>query len=325
MTNLKYYSVHMELKGRVTQLPDSQKIFGTLIHQFSNRHSPVEASKLVDEVKKNSGAIFISNLLPSGYMPVPHVELLERLEATESKKHNKAIYKEIKKRSFLKLQQIEEMTKEIQNAGAVYPYIHIEPTQQIHAAMDSARYNIPGLDPNLFSVPEVIVSEVFEPSAKEKTKLVKEFNFYIAITENSELTCILDMLKLVQAEQTLLILGPRSSQGLNTYIVKKITDDVIMPSNQAGNYLNLGMLLPNKIEFNKSALKLFTSERRPYNPIGGWDTQHAGKFISFIEAGSIICASESVVLASKSIESPFYSRDIIFGNSLLYPLAWKEA
>ena len=39
MENIVVYKVDLERKGRITQLPDSQKIFGTLIYQYLNRNS----------------------------------------------------------------------------------------------------------------------------------------------------------------------------------------------------------------------------------------------------------------------------------------------
>ena len=80
------------------------------------------------------------------------------------------------------------------------------------------------------------------------------------------------------------------------------------------------MLLPEKIDFRKSTLKLFTSERRPFTMPGGWK-KDSKYFISFIDSGSIIVLKDKIEQAGKCVRSPFNpKRDIIFGNAFLYPV-----
>ena len=124
--------------------------------------------------------------------------------------------------------------------------------------------------------------------------------------------------------QRKIVLGARGSQGLNTYHIVKVETHVEEESRvTTGMYLNLGMLIPKQINFELSSIKLFTSERRPFNPTGGWDKDSmVGQFISYIEQGSIVYTQQGLKNAGKSIESPFNeTKDIVFGNALLYFLS----
>ena len=122
--------------------------------------------------------------------------------------------------------------------------------------------------------------------------------------------------KFIQSEESI-ILGKRASQGLNKYKIISIEEIEIQESDY---YLNLGMLLPEKIDFRKSTLRLFTSERRPFTMPGGWK-KDSKYFISFIDSGSIIALKDKMEQAGKCVRSPFnQERDIIFGNAFLYPV-----
>ena len=50
MENIVVYKVDLERKGRITQLPDSQKIFGTLIYQYLNRYQDKEVDNLIEKI-----------------------------------------------------------------------------------------------------------------------------------------------------------------------------------------------------------------------------------------------------------------------------------
>ncbi|MGE6668244.1 hypothetical protein [Paenibacillus xylanexedens] len=320
MAEWTYYRIDMDLMGRLTQLPDSQKMFGALVHRFSDIYSFGQATQLVSKVKDGTLSLAVSSMFPYEYFPVPYTELMDQL--TASGKGSKPIYKELKKRPYVKRAQLTEMMKEPEQACEIYPYAYTEFTQQIHASIDSKRLNLPGLDPNLYSVPEVIVKEVTSKGGQEHT--IHTFSFYLAMESCSERDMLLGMLEKEKDESKQFILGPRGSQGLNTFTIRELQIETSAASNEPGIYLNLGMLLPKNIDFEKSSLKLFTSERRPYNPPGGWDSGDASRFISFIEPGSIVYAPDGIESTGHSIKSPFYSRDIVFGNSLLYPLSDQE-
>ncbi|RAI89591.1 CRISPR type III-A-associated RAMP protein Csm4 [Paenibacillus pabuli] len=320
MAKWTYYRIDLGLIGGITQLPDSQKIFGALIHRFSEVHTSSQTTQMVKQIQEGSLPFALSNLLPQGYFPAPHTELLDQFSAED--RNNKSQYKALKQRTYVKKEQLVELIEGKQPVDQIYPYVYIEFTQQTHVSLDSKRYNLPGLDPNVYSVPGVIVKEVL---SERMSKTVQEFSFYLALANGTDGDELLQMLRMEIDRAGIFILGPRGSQGLNTFVVTRIQEEKKIASHQAGTFLNLGMLLPNQIDFSKSSLKLFTSERRPYNPLGGWEeAQHQGKFISFIEAGSIVYASEGIHCAAQSIESPFSSRDVVFGNALLYPLSVKE-
>ena len=89
-------------------------------------------------------------------------------------------------------------------------------------------------------------------------------------------------------------------------------------------YLNMGMLLPDRIDYDRSTLRLFTSERRPYNMSAGWEKSDDRMVISFIEAGSIIYPKIDIFHTGRSVASPFDARVIVFGNAFLYPLFNNE-
>lgn len=201
-------------------------------------------------------------------------------------------------------------------------------TQQIHAAIDSKRYNIPALAPNLYSVPEIVIKKVTTSKPEEQSgDLVKDFSFYIAMEKCSEYDDLLSVLKEADSEGRMFILGPRSSQGLNTFELIKIQKEDYEPSSGTELYLNLGMLLPRNINYSKSSLKLFTSERRPFSPQAGWDKSSMnGHFISFIESGSVVCVEQdSVQTAGTCVATPNRLNEIVFGQAFLYPLNGLEA
>lgn len=307
--------VDLELAGRITQLPDSQKIFGALAYLYSEYSSSELTSKFVRKIKDGEIYFALSNLLPHGFLPVPHSYLLDMLG------ENKAIYKKIKKRNYTQLENIQRLMEDPSCATIIYPYVTVSLTQQIHAAIDSKRYNLPGLDPNLYSVPEIEVKKISEDG---KIEHVKHYSFLLVIEEGEESARLQYALEEANKRQRKIVLGARGSQGLNTYHVVKIETQLEEESRiTIGMYLNLGMLIPKQINFELSSIKLFTSERRPYNPIGGWDKDSmVGHFISYIEQGSIVYTQQGLKNAGKSIESPYNeTKDIVFGNALLYFLS----
>lgn len=323
------YKIDMKLVGRLTQIPDSQKIFGALVYLFGERYSAEQASQLVDKLKKGELYIALSNMLPHGYLPVPHTFLLDQLSEERNDSHRKQIYQALKKRSFVEREQLQNLLKDPANAERIYPYVTTKLSQQIHASIDSKRYNLPGLDPNLYSVPEITVTEIKQTSAgmeqeREEKQTVSEFSFFLALEESEESLLLLSALQDAKEDERLFILGARASQGLNTFHIKGIQQEPHCIADQPGEYLNLGMLLPKNIDLEKSSLKLFTSERRPYNPPGGWDGNMVGNFISFIEAGSLVYVTEGISSAGCSVPSPFHPRDIVFGQAFLYPMDRSE-
>ncbi|CAM3838246.1 hypothetical protein [Marinicrinis lubricantis] len=322
MTDTVTYKVEMSLTGRLTQLPDSQKIFGALIYMYAEQYSSEQATLLVSKIRDGELYLSLSNMLPRAYFPMPQTYLLDQLAGQPSDQSNrgkdKKTYQAIKKRSFMKLGDIYKAIKNPNHANHLYPFASIQSSQQIHAAIDSIKYDLPGLDPNVYSVPEVNVIEV---QAEQKREVVTKFSFYVCTDKCAESDKLLDALRRAEESKRRFFLGARASQGFNTFVVDRVHSETWDLTGQTSTYLNLGMLLPRALDFDKSSLKLYTSERRPYDSAGGWDKEHSGKFISFIDAGSIVFAREGWKKAGRSIPSPFNKqRDIVFGNACLMPI-----
>ena len=325
MTKQIVYKVTLKSLGRITQLPDSQRLFGALIYRYSEKN---QATELVQKIFNKDLDFMLSNVLPKDYLPVPQAFFNDKVTGKES-------YKKIKKRAFLKKDQLMELM-EVQGespqnpeACELFPYVALEDSQQIHASIDSLRYDLPWLKSNLYSVPEITV---VEHKSKESRNVINEFQFYISGKVGSEMENLKSCLEDSRDNNQLLTLGPRSSQGLNLYQIEDIKDIKgfadITTSNEL--YLNIGMLLPNRLDFENSYLKLFTSERRPFRSYGERNSETPKQLISFIEAGSLINVNKGQKLAEigQSVRSPFDSegKEIVFGQAFLYPLVeTKEA
>ena len=316
MSNILTYKINMSSTGRLTQLPDSQRLFGALIYLYAEHYSSEQATALVSKIRDGHMYFALSNMLPSDYLPVPQTYVLDQLAAYPN---SKQIYQAVKKRSFARREQIDELLSNPVQADRIYPYAFIQSSQQIHAAIDSVRNDMPGLDPNVYSVPEVTVMEILQDGGKHQ--VVTVFSFYIATDECAESTELLNALQWATESKRRFFLGARASQGLNTYVVNGIQSEPWSIIEHSRDHLNLGMLLPDTIDFNQSSLNLFTSRRRPYDSSGGWKKGLADKFISYIDAGSIVYLPNGRKCAGRSIPSPFNrQRDIVFGNAVLLPI-----
>ncbi|MBD8499549.1 hypothetical protein [Paenibacillus arenosi] len=325
MTAIKTYKIEMLLQGRLTQLPDSQKIFGALIYMYADYYSSQKAALLVSKIREEEMYVSLSNMMPLDYLPVPQSYLLD--QAARLPKQNNAgdllrakqIYQAIKKRVYVKKEQLEDFIANPEHATNVFPYVHIRSGQQIHASIDSVRLNIPGLDPNLYSVPEVTV--LVKESETGKDKHVTAFSFYLCLDDSLESAELLDALHHAHSENRRFFLGARASQGLNQYMITAIRADEWAVKDGLRTFLNMGMLLPKNINYEQSFIQLYTSERRPYEAFGKWDNnEFQREFISFIEAGSIVSVKNSWQQAGRSISSPFRDRDVVFGHACLFPL-----
>lgn len=322
---VKTYKIKMSLTGRATQLPDSQKIFGALIYKYSEQYSPEHASRLVSSILKEEICFAVSNLLPEGYLPCPRQFLLDKLaseEKSEKKRESnlpgKKIYKEIKKRNFIVQEDLYKMLANPENVLDSYPYVFVESSQQIHAALDAGRYNLPGLPPNVYSVPEINITEAGADRCERMS--INEFSFYLAVDDGAEHDELIAVLESARKHNQLFFLGARASQGLNTYIIKEVELLPNFIADETNVFLNLGMLLPQQIDYEHSTLQLYTSERKPYYLAEGWDKGINGRFISYVEAGSIIRADKGWRTAGRSIQSPFQPSDIVFGKAFMLPL-----
>lgn len=319
MAETVIHKISMKRIGRMTQLPDSQKIFGALIYMYAEQTSDAQATKLVHAVKDKRLIFSLSNLMPKGYLPVPKSYLLE--QATNMKAGGKAHYQAVKRCSFIKSEQLEDLLKNPQLLKELSPYVRIDESQEIHAAIDSVSYQLPGLDPNLYSVPEITVLEV---DRDKRDRVIDNYCFYLTIEANDLGKSFVKALKKAYEQDRMFFLGPRVSQGMNIYRIKNIcTENTGQEKHPQASayYLNLGMLLPEDINYQASFIDTFTSVRLPYKRPEGWDQTLKKTYISYISAGSILLTENGPQAAGKSISSEYdKERAIVFGNAMLYPI-----
>ena len=100
MADIEVYRVKMDLSGELTQIPDSQKLFGALIYMYAEYTNNDLASEFVSKVKEKKFYFALSDLLPDNYLPVPQAFLLDKLAASREKL-DKKVYKELKKRRYI--------------------------------------------------------------------------------------------------------------------------------------------------------------------------------------------------------------------------------
>lgn len=300
--------------GRITQLPDSQQLFGALAYLVKEIAGEDAVSNFVEKVSNYELNFTLSSLLPLGYLPTPQSYLQDQVTEKEA-------YKALKKYQFLRPNNLKNVLLNTENSKEITSYIVVEEKQQIHASIESASYGVPGLNPNIYSLPEVTI---LEKNNKDSEVLVTEFEFYYTA---NDLCSLFEYLKQAKENGTILTLGPRSSQGLNLYSIQAVEEKIIKHTKGTNFYLNLGRMLPNKINFQTSYLKLFTSERRPFQNWGDHNKKEL-RFVSFIESGSVIQLDKNIDIysAGKSIKSPFdhTGKSITFGQSFLYPVVLKE-
>lgn len=306
------YKITMESLGRMTHLPDSHQLFGALTYLYAEKSGEDHASQFVQQVKEYQLDFSLSNLLPNNYYPIPKVYLSSRIEG------EKLIYKNIKKRHFLQKKELTVACVNPKQIAQIYPFVQIIDSQQIHASIESLRYDLPGLPPNIFSVPEITV---IEKNSKDSVKKITEFCFYF--TGNAKIQPLLSFIEQAQVEERVFTLGPRSSQGLNLYTISAIKVEENLAFPEAELFLNLGLLLPNQFDFDRSFIEIYTSERRGYENYGERNQKTKKQFISFIGAGSIIAQENNQKeQISKSINTPSHLKNnaITFGQSFLYPM-----
>lgn len=325
MEKIITYKIKTKAVGRISQIPDSQKIFGALIHLYKDYTSEEETTDFVLKIKEKKIYLSLSNMLPLNYLPMPQTYLLNELSKKEIE-NSKNIYKAIKKRKYIPKEMVKELLKSSIEVEKIYPYISIELSQQTHCAIDSVRYDLLGLDPNIFSVPEIMVMKVMEEEGEEKKDIVDTYYFYLSIQDSEERKKLLKGLEQIKGNRQPFFLGAHASQGMNVFSIEEVE---IEPQSMNENsdfkedkrYLNLGMLLPYEIDYKESTLKLFISERRPYDKLEGLNENYEKKFISFIEAGSMIYPVNGIKNVSHCITSPFDDKAILFGNAFLYPIS----
>ena len=321
---MRNYKIMLSSAGGITQLPDSQKIFGALTTKYEESRGDEKASEMVKAVLEKRVHLALSNVFPLDYFPMPLDYASDRLVREGSREGDEEVSlkerrAELKKRDYIGkqgLKSIMEMGKPGWESS-IFPYVKKTDAQQLRASIESTLYGMEGLEARLYTVPTLQLQEVrLDRNGKQEAGGVSEFCFYFQGDEGETTDDLLKLLGKLQRDGATLILGKRASQGLNQFLVEGM-EEIRLP--QASRYLNMGMLLPDQINFSRSTLRLFTSERRPFSVMGGWSCQK--QFISFIDCGSVIVLQKGIEQAGKCIRSPFYAnRDIVFGSAFLYPI-----
>ncbi|MDO4765782.1 MAG: hypothetical protein Q4A29_06960 [Eubacteriales bacterium] len=83
------YEVKLKKMGEMTNLPDSQRLFGFLIYQSKQFFSEEDISDFVEKVKEKQQKCMISSLIPSGYYPIPKEYIFCKLEKSLAKNREK--------------------------------------------------------------------------------------------------------------------------------------------------------------------------------------------------------------------------------------------
>ena len=63
------FKVELAATGPLTQIPDSQKLFGALVYLFAERYGEAQATALTKAVLDKRVHLALSDVMPSGYLP----------------------------------------------------------------------------------------------------------------------------------------------------------------------------------------------------------------------------------------------------------------
>lgn len=311
---MSVYSVKLKLLGEMSQLPDSQRLFGALVYLLAEHNGEEEARRFLKAVQRKEIAFNLSGVLPDGYLPVPK-SYLEHAVA-ENDKNERDIYKQLKEMDFVPAKKLPKLVKSFTSIVDSVSYISLVSDQQVH--VNQLSDIVDSEEPDEGNEPFSVQRIVFMDQSGEPIQL-RDFEFYLACEDD----CVIKTL-LESVSHHLFSLGKRASQGYNLFeFSKKPLTCSINQTSTNGVYLNLGMLLPDYggIEFKdeSSFLEIFTSQRRPYS------IQGRGYFISFIAPGSMIVTSDPIK-AGKCVESMFEKDKgaIVYGRSFLYPFGGEQ-
>lgn len=336
--NMIKVEVTLKSLGDITQLPDSQKIFGGLMSMYSKEYGDDMTTEFVKEVYNREAKLMVSSLFPKGYLPLPKEYILSLMnQFYKTDKNSKELYENLKSFKYIsenKLLNFLSKTLKEKNGNIISDtietfleeikddYIEIKYYPQQRAGIANEIDGIPFVETNLYSTPKINVIYKGQNCSEFKEK---EYMFWIIADDeqiSERMEAFFSVVEKGCDNGELMILGRRATQGSNIYNLNKYKSEK-MQDKKSEYYINLGKMIPNEIDYKKSYLDLFTSERRPYNNYLIQDKRWNDKcFISFIREGSIICKPDgiSIFSVSKSIENLFNDDTIIFGNSLLYKI-----
>jgi hypothetical protein len=258
------YKVQLSSLGRIIQLPDSQKIYGAILHYLNDKSDLSVIEKILDS------KLYISNVFPMEVLPNIYIWGEEYTSSIDDKMYefSNKDYKDYKSKKYITLGskkiEVEETFRDMNN------------TEEIVKGSGG-----------VFS--QNIINYKKEEDGKKE--IINDFEFYFRCDSQDLSNTISTIIK----EMKVLKLGKRSTRGMNLYEVIEIERLDIQDSSEC--YLNLGMLGMNNLEFidmEKSKLKIYTSKRKGYVE---WKKE---LIVQYIGEGSVICLKDNNINNLKS-------------------------
>ena len=258
------YKVQLSSLGRIIQLPDSQKIYGAILHYLNDKSDLSVIEKILDS------KLYISNVFPMEVLPNIYIWGEEYTSSIDDKMYefSNNDYKDYKSKKYITLGskkiEVEETFRDMNN------------TEEIVKGSGG-----------VFS--QNIINYKKEEDGKKE--IINDFEFYFRCDSQDLSNTISTIIK----EMKVLKLGKRSTRGMNLYEVIEIERLDIQDSSEC--YLNLGMLGMNNLEFidmEKSKLKIYTSKRKGYVE---WKKE---LIVQYIGEGSVICLKDNDINNLKS-------------------------
>ena len=258
------YKVQLSSLGRIIQLPDSQKIYGAILHYLNDKGDLSGIEKILDS------KLYISNVFPMEVLPNIYIWGEEYTSSIDDKMYefSNNDYKNYKSKKYITLGskkiEVEETFRDMNN------------TEEIVKGSGG-----------VFS--QNIINYKKEEDGKKE--IINDFEFYFRCDSQDLSNTISTIIK----EMKVLKLGKRSTRGMNLYEVIEIERLDIQDSSEC--YLNLGMLGMNNLEFidmEKSKLKIYTSKRKGYVE---WKKE---LIVQYIGEGSVICLKDNDINNLKS-------------------------
>ena len=258
------YKVQLSSLGRIIQLPDSQKIYGAILHYLNDKGDLSGIEKILDS------KLYISNVFPMEVLPNIYIWGEEYTSSIDDKMYefSNNDYKDYKSKKYITLGskkiEVEETFRDMNN------------TEEIVKGSGG-----------VFS--QNIINYKKEEDGKKE--IINDFEFYFRCDSQDLSNTISTIIK----EMKVLKLGKRSTRGMNLYEVIEIERLDIQDSSEC--YLNLGMLGMNNLEFidmEKSKLKIYTSKRKGYVE---WKKE---LIVQYIGEGSVICLKDNDINNLKS-------------------------
>ena len=258
------YKVQLSSLGRIIQLPDSQKIYGAILHYLNDKGDLSGIEKILDS------KLYISNVFPMEVLPNIYIWGEEYTSSIDDKMYefSNNDHKNYKSKKYITLGskkiEVEETFRDMNN------------TEEIVKGSGG-----------VFS--QNIINYKKEEDGKKE--IINDFEFYFRCDSQDLSNTISTIIK----EMKVLKLGKRSTRGMNLYEVIEIERLDIQDSSEC--YLNLGMLGMNNLEFidmEKSKLKIYTSKRKGYVE---WKKE---LIVQYIGEGSVICLKDNNIKNLKS-------------------------